>query len=69
MRIFVESRQVRGSIEQTARRSIEVLRDACVFSARGGGTLNERSFIMVDAADVPKAVSALEKAGLRASVY
>jgi hypothetical protein len=69
MRIFVESRYVSGSIDQIVRQSFEILREALVFSARGGGTLHERSFILVDAGEVPKAVSALEKAGVRVRVH
>jgi hypothetical protein len=65
MRIFIEDHN--SSPDRTIDHALEVLREARVFSVRGGGVLNgSRAIILIHEADqLPKAIAALTKAGLR----
>jgi hypothetical protein len=45
---------------------LDILLDAGIYSAEGGGTINDRAVILIDAAHVPNAIAALNKAGVRA---
>jgi hypothetical protein len=71
MRIFIQASHLRvsdGSADQDIREAFTLLREARIYSVRGGGTINGRAVIMVDAVDVPEALAALEKAGIRTAV-
>jgi len=64
MRIFVEDDDTPA--EQSVRQALDILLDAGIYSAEGGGTINDRAVILIDAAHVPNAIAALNKAGVRA---
>jgi hypothetical protein len=64
MRIFVHHD---ASPEQTVRQALDTLIAAGIYSVEGGGTINDRALILVDAAHVPEAIAALSKAGMRAA--
>jgi hypothetical protein len=64
MRIFVQ--QDNTPAEQSVRQALDILLDARIYCAEGGGTINDRAVILIDAAHVPNAIEALNKAGLRA---
>ena len=66
MRIFV--RDHNSSPELAVRRALSVLIEAGIYSADGGGTLGDHALILVDAAHIPEAVEALNKAGMRPRV-
>jgi hypothetical protein len=68
MRIFVQPPNVGGSGDQAVQQAFAILRMASIHSARGGGTINDRPFVLVDARDVPEALAVLRKAGVRAVV-
>ena len=53
-----------SSRPESVRRSSE----ASIHSARGGGMINDRPFVLIDAQDVPEAMVVLRKAGVRAVV-
>jgi hypothetical protein len=68
MRIFVQPSNVGGPGVQAVQRAFAVLQEASIHSARGGGMLNDRTFVLIDARDVPEAMAVLRKAGVRAVV-
>jgi hypothetical protein len=65
MRIFVHHD---ASPEQTVRQALDTLIAAGIYSVEGGGTINDRALILVDAVHVPEAIAALSKAGMRAAI-
>jgi hypothetical protein len=68
MRIVVQPPHHLGAPDQSVRLAHEVLRTSNIFSARVGGIMNDRAVLLVAAADVPQALAALIKAGMRAVV-
>jgi hypothetical protein len=64
MRIFVEDDNTPA--EQSVRQALDILLGAGIYSAEGGGAINDRAVILIDAAHVPNAIAALNKAGVRA---
>jgi hypothetical protein len=64
MRIFVQDDNTPA--EQSVRQALDILLDAGIYSAEGGGTISDRAVILIDAAHVPNAIAALNKAGVRA---
>ena len=68
MRIFVQSSNVGGSAIQAVQKAFAVLQEASIHSACGGGMINDRPFVLIDAQDVPEAMVVLRKAGVRAVV-
>jgi len=66
MRIFVNSYD--ASPERTVREALDALIKAGIYSAQGGGTINDRALILVDVAHVPEAIATLTKAGLSAGI-
>jgi hypothetical protein len=65
MRIFIQDHN--ASPEESVRQALDILIKAGIYSAEGGGTINDRALILIDAAHVPEAVAALNKAGMRAA--
>lgn len=66
MRIFIQNG---GSApDQAVRQALGVLITEGIYSAEGGGTINDRALILVDAAHVPEAIAALSRAGMRPTV-
>ena len=64
MRIFI--RDPNASPELSVRRALDILLEAGIYSsADGGGTINDRALILVNAAHVPEAIMALNKQGCR----
>ena len=57
-----------NQIRRVSPDSRTLLREARIYTVRGGGTINGRAVIMVDTVDVPEALAALEKAGMRTAV-
>jgi hypothetical protein len=68
MRIVVQPPHHLGAPDQSVRLAHEVLRTSNIFSVRAGGIMNDRAVLFVAAADVPQALAALIKAGMRAVV-
>jgi hypothetical protein len=68
MRIFVRSQYANDSPDESVRRAFEVLHDSRIFSARAGGSFEDRPVVLVDATEVTEALAALESAGLQATV-
>jgi hypothetical protein len=66
MRIFVQSANADGSAIQAVQKACAILQEASIHSARGGGMINDRPFVLIDARDVPEAMAVLRKAGVRA---
>jgi hypothetical protein len=65
MRIFIHND---AAPELSVRQALDTLIKAGIYSAEGGGTINDRALILVDAAHVPEAIAALSKAGMRAAI-
>ena len=65
MRIFIHHG---ASPELAVRQALDTLLRAGIYSVDGGATINDRAFILVDAAHVPEAIAALSKAGMRAAI-
>lgn len=63
MRVFVQDHKL--SPEQSVRHALDILINAGIYTAEGGGTINDRALILVNAAHVPEAIVALNKAGMR----
>jgi hypothetical protein len=68
MRIFVQPSNVGGSGVQAVQRAFAVLQEASIHSARGGGMIHDRPFVLIDARDVPEALAVLRNAGVRVVV-
>jgi folylpolyglutamate synthase/dihydropteroate synthase len=49
----------------SVRRALDTLVKAGIYSAEGGGSINDRPLIIIDAAHGPEAIAALSKAGMR----
>jgi hypothetical protein len=65
MRIFIHHGD---SPERAIRQALDVLLKVGIYSANGGATINDRAMILIDASHVPEAISALNKAGMRAAI-
>jgi hypothetical protein len=66
MRIFIQGHN--ASPDESIRQAVEVLLKAGIYSA-GGAAINDRTaVILVDDANVPAAIEALNKAGMRAAI-
>jgi hypothetical protein len=57
MRIFIEDHN--ASPEQSVRQALDILLKAGIYSAEGGGIINDRALIIIDAAHLPEAIAAL----------
>jgi hypothetical protein len=66
MRIFIEDHN--RTPEITVRRALDILTQAGICSAEGGGIINDRALVLINPAHVPEAVKALHKAGMRAAI-
>ena len=67
MRILI--RDPNASPELSVRRALDILLEAGIYSsADGGGTINDRALILVNAVHVPEAIVALNKAGMQVVV-
>jgi hypothetical protein len=55
MRIFIHDHK--ASLEQAVRPALDILIKAGIYSAEGGGTINDRALILIDAAHVPEAIA------------
>jgi hypothetical protein len=66
MRIFIQDHN--SSPEQSVRQALDLLIKAGIYSAEGGGTINDRALVLVDAAHIPQAIAALKKAGMQTLV-
>jgi hypothetical protein len=67
MRIFVQPRNG-DSFDKTVRRAVEILQTANILSARAGGMTNDRAVVLIESAEILKAVAMLTHEGLRASL-
>jgi hypothetical protein len=66
MRIFIQNDHV--SPDRLVRRALYILFKAGVYSAEGGGSIRGPAAVLIDAAHLPKAIAALNKAGIRADI-
>jgi hypothetical protein len=66
MRIFIHDHK--ASLEHSVRHAVDILIKAGIYSAAGGGTVNDRAFILIDAVYVSGAIAALNQAGMQAIV-
>jgi hypothetical protein len=66
MRIFVQPSEIGGSLTNIVQEAHGILRKAGITSSHVGGFINDQGVILVELADVPAALKALTKAGLRA---
>ena len=66
MKIFVQPPEIGGSHNEIAQRAHDILGKAGIASARLGGMINVNGVVLVDQIDVPQALKALTRAGLRA---
>jgi len=69
MRILIQPPYIGGSSDQIARQAFDILRETARISfVCSGGTINNNyAFVIVDPTDVPEALAALGKAGMRAN--
>jgi hypothetical protein len=68
MRILIQPPYIGGSSDQIARQAFDILRETARISfVCSGGTINNYAFVIVDPTDVPEALAALGKAGMRAN--
>jgi hypothetical protein len=66
MRIFAQPPEIGGSLNNIVQEAHEILRKVGITSSRVGGFINDQGVILVELADVPAALKALMRAGLRA---
>jgi hypothetical protein len=66
MRIFVQPSEIGGSLKNIVQEAYEILRKAEIASSRVGGFIDEQGVVLVELADVPAALKALTRGGLRA---
>lgn len=66
MRIFIQHRD--AAPDQAVRQALDILVKAGIYSAEGGGTINNRALILINEANLHEALAALQKAGLEATV-
>ena len=66
MRIFIQPPHAGGSVDQSVRTAYELLHRLNILSARPGGIFNDRGVVLIEATEVPEALAALKKAGMRA---
>ena len=66
MRIFAQPPEIGGSLNNIVQEAHEILRKVGITSSRVGGFINDQGVILVELADVPAALKALTRAGLRA---
>jgi hypothetical protein len=66
MKIFVQPQEIGGSLNNIVQEAHDILRKAGIASSRVGGIINDQGAILVDLANVPAALKALTRAGLRA---
>jgi len=67
MRIFVQPPNPGESPDGLALRACDVLRQSLVFSARPGGIIGDCAVVLIEPLELAEAMTALEKAGIRAS--
>jgi hypothetical protein len=68
MRVFIQPRNLSGTVDQTIRQALEILREAGIQSAREGGSINDRAIVLVAPKEIPEALTVLGNAGIRAAV-
>ena len=66
MRIFIQNHN--ASPERSLRQALDILLKAGIYPVDGGATINDRALILVNAAHVPEAIVALNKAGMQVIV-
>jgi hypothetical protein len=66
MRIVIQSDN--ASPDRLVRRALYLLFKAGIYSAEGGGSTKAPTAVLIDAAHLPEAIAALNKAGMRTTV-
>jgi hypothetical protein len=66
MRILIQDHG--SAADLVVRRALDILLEAGIYTADGGGIFGDRPLLLIDATHVPEAVAALNKAGIRATI-
>jgi hypothetical protein len=67
MRIFVQPPNPGDSLDGLVLRACDVLRQSLVFSARPRGIIDDCAVVLIEPLELADAMTALRKAGMRAS--